>query len=297
MARSTTHPGDDLLIAAMDRELRRSSHGAIAAHLSDCERCQRRAADLLAASAHLRTVLREDVRDDEHDAVRHHRGRARLVVAMRNEEPHTDRLGTRVGRYRVVPLAATVAVAGLMVVMLVTKPRDPEPGAIATAAEGALPIMQLTPGATTSLSASQLCAGEQPTNAVPQDVAQRVLKAYRMEHVPRHEYELDALITPELGGTADAANLWPQRYRGGLWNAHVKDQVEDYLREAVCSGTVDLRTAQQDIATNWVAAYQKYFHRATPLAATADNRGGDVPVLLIAGNMIFAESASHVGGP
>jgi len=38
-------------------------------------------------------------------------------------------------------------------------------------------------------------------------------------------YEVDYLITPELGGATDIRNLWP--YGDTVWNAHVKDQLED----------------------------------------------------------------------
>jgi hypothetical protein len=33
----------------------------------------------------------------------------------------------------------------------------------------------------------------------------------------------------------------------------------------VCEGRVDLRTAQRDIAADWVAAYRKYFKTGAPL--------------------------------
>jgi len=43
-----------------------------------------------------------------------------------------------------------------------------------------------------------------------------------------------------------------------LWNARVKDQLEQRLHELVCSGKLDLATAQHDIAVDWIAAYRKY---------------------------------------
>lgn len=70
--------------------------------------------------------------------------------------------------------------------------------------------------------------------------------------------KLDYLITPELGGTTEAADLWPERYTGSTWNARVKDHLELLLPRMVCTGEVDLPTAQRDIARNWVAAYRKY---------------------------------------
>jgi len=83
--------------------------------------------------------------------------------------------------------------------------------------------------------------------------------------VPPDEYELDYLITPQLGGSPDPRNLWPQRYGARVWNASVKDQLEDLLPRLVCEGRVDLRTAQKDIAADWVSAYRKYFKTAAPL--------------------------------
>jgi hypothetical protein len=51
----------------------------------------------------------------------------------------------------------------------------------------------------------------------------------------------------------DPGNLWPEDYRGSF-NAHDKDRLEDYLHQAVCSGKMSLRAAQEAIATNWVKA-------------------------------------------
>ena len=61
-----------------------------------------------------------------------------------------------------------------------------------------------------------------------------------MEGVPAHEYELDYLITPELGGSGDRRNLWPERYGARVWNARVKDELEQLLPQLVCRGEVDL---------------------------------------------------------
>ena len=62
--------------------------------------------------------------------------------------------------------------------------------------------------------------------------------------------ELDHLVPLELGGDNDAANLWVEA--GPLPNP--KDSVEDALNHAVCDGAITLRTAQREIAANWVKA-------------------------------------------
>ena len=38
-----------------------------------------------------------------------------------------------------------------------------------------------------------------------------------------------------------------------------------YLRSLVCAGQLDLATAQQEIARDWIAAYKKYFRTDKPL--------------------------------
>jgi hypothetical protein len=72
-------------------------------------------------------------------------------------------------------------------------------------------------------------------------------------------YEIDYLVTPQLGGATNIRNLWPQPSLNTVWNARVKDALEDRLHNMVCSGQLDLATAQRDLSRNWVAAYKKYF--------------------------------------
>ena len=134
----------------------------------------------------------------------------------------------------------------------------------------ALPIRALTPGATERVTADDLCAGRGPSKvSIAPSVRQAVLHDYRLDGLPDEEYELDYLITPELGGSADRRNLWPERYGSRIWNARVKDELEGLLPALVCRGAVDLSTAQQDIAADWVAAYKKYFHTDRPVSAQA----------------------------
>ncbi len=67
--------------------------------------------------------------------------------------------------------------------------------------------------------------------------------------------ELDHLVSLELGGSNDAANLWPQPHAGAV----VKDRLEDELHRQVCAGEVPLERAQAMIARDWVAAYHRIF--------------------------------------
>jgi hypothetical protein len=130
-----------------------------------------------------------------------------------------------------------------------------------------VPNPSLTPGATVLASREEVCRGANTKNkAVPVAVQRAVFDEYGIHTVEPRAYEVDYLITPALGGADDIHNLWPQSYRATVWNAEVKDALEDHLRDLVCGGQLDLATAQREIATNWVEAYKKYFHTDRPLS-------------------------------
>jgi hypothetical protein len=65
--------------------------------------------------------------------------------------------------------------------------------------------------------------------------------------------ELDHLVSLELGGSNDAANLWPESPS----TPNPKDKVENALNDAVCSGRVTLAAAQAAIASDWLTAETK----------------------------------------
>ena len=70
----------------------------------------------------------------------------------------------------------------------------------------------------------------------------------------RKDFELDHLISLQLGGHPKAVkNLWPEPYLEEMTNftAHVKDTFENYLKRQVCTGTMTLSEAQNQIATDW----------------------------------------------
>ena len=132
---------------------------------------------------------------------------------------------------------------------------------------GAAPNRRLTPGATRQVTIAEVCSApeEEVVGDVSVSLRQRVLQEYGMASARAEDYEIDYLIAPRLGGTEDIHNLWPEPYGANMWNARVKDALEERLHEMVCSGQLDLSTAQHDIATDWIAAYKKYFHTKKPL--------------------------------
>jgi len=70
--------------------------------------------------------------------------------------------------------------------------------------------------------------------------------------------EIDHIVSLELGGSNDMANLFPERL-----DAHpgyrVKDRLENRLHDLVCAGSISLRSAQRRIAANWQALYRQVY--------------------------------------
>lgn len=130
----------------------------------------------------------------------------------------------------------------------------------------AVPDRRLTPGAARFVSTSELCASQysDDARAVSAEIRQRVFQEYGMAG-KSYNYELDYLISPELGGTDDISNLWPEPASAAGWNMQVKDALENRLHQMVCRGNISLTTAQKDLATDWISAYKKYFHTTQPL--------------------------------
>ena len=123
-----------------------------------------------------------------------------------------------------------------------------------------IPNHSLTPGATRAVTIGDVCsmAHEEVVRDVPNSLRQQVFREYGIVNPRPEDYEIDYLIAPGLGGAEDIHNLWPEPILSSAWNAHVKDTLEERLHQLVCSGELDLPTAQQAIASDWITAYKKY---------------------------------------
>jgi hypothetical protein len=88
-----------------------------------------------------------------------------------------------------------------------------------------------------------------------------ILTRYGLPPGEHPDYEIDHLIPLCLGGSDDPSNLWaePRHSIEPKWNAEAKDRLERLLCDMVCSGQLDIGTAQQAFATDWIAAYRKYY--------------------------------------
>jgi hypothetical protein len=71
---------------------------------------------------------------------------------------------------------------------------------------------------------------------------------------------VDHLIPLCLGGADDDASLWPEPRRSiePQWNAERKDELEARACALVCTNAIDVHEAQEAIAEDWIAAYQRH---------------------------------------
>ena len=126
-------------------------------------------------------------------------------------------------------------------------------------AHNGLPDSACTPGAIfPDATTDKICQSGYASSVrnVPASEKDQVYAEYGIaSHYPG-QYEVDHLVSLELGGSNDISNLWPEA-ASPTPGFHEKDKVENYLHDQVCSGKIALHDAQVQIATNWLQIYQQ----------------------------------------
>jgi hypothetical protein len=280
MKNNHLHAADEQVLLHGGGELSASSSAQIRSHLEQCSQCRARLAELESTLAGFAEVHRE-ARAAELPPLGD--ARAQLMAKLTGlAAQDRDRVVQRIGANRFprsiwiafaehgrAAMLATVAIAAcLLIVIRLHAPEERSNPLSASLAHWDEPDLRLTPGATLPVTQNQVCRADPAGTiaAIPASLQRKVFEEYGVTPAQPEAYEVDYLITPELGGATDIRNLWPQPYQNTVWNAHVKDQLEDRLHRMVCQGEVDLATAQHDISTDWIAAYRKYFHADRPVA-------------------------------
>jgi hypothetical protein len=264
------HLSDEALLLVDDGELPPRRRVRARAHLDGCQVCRARLAGIEHTLARLSETQRAD---DGRPLPPANLARARLArriaedltqgASPRARFPVQDWLADR--RWLYGAAAALVALAtGLMVI------GQRRPFAVTPADAGGvflLPRPDLTPGAAAPVALHDICGDDRYGRTQPIVVAvhQAVFARYGAEYRRAAEYELDYLITPELGGVADPRNLWPQPFARTPWNAYVKDELERLLHQRVCDRSLELAVAQRELAADWISAYKRHFKTSVPL--------------------------------
>jgi len=127
----------------------------------------------------------------------------------------------------------------------------------------AAPDRRCSPGAYSSaLTRAVICSSSFRTASI-RDVPESEKHAVEIEYglAPRaygRTLEIDHIVSLELGGSNDVANLYPEKANAHP-GYHVKDKLEDAAHKAVCAGTISLRSAQRQIASNWEKLFKLLF--------------------------------------
>jgi hypothetical protein len=125
---------------------------------------------------------------------------------------------------------------------------------------GVLPDPVKTPGEVMTTDANLICRSgySKSVRHVPESVKRLAYEIYGITSRQPGEYEVDHLISLELGGSNSIKNLWPESFVTQPLNAHVKDELENKLHDLICSHQLPVAQAQHEIASNWIQAYEKY---------------------------------------
>ena len=115
----------------------------------------------------------------------------------------------------------------------------------------------LTPGAILTSDEKVVCSPgyAKSVRDVPDDLRTAAFRNYGLRRPTNYEgrYEVDHLISLELGGSNALTNLWPEpapEYKQ-------KDKIENAAHRAVCSGKMKLIDAQFKISQDWRALGQE----------------------------------------
>ena len=244
---NTPHVSDAELLLFLDGEIGSTENALVREHLNRCDTCRMRKDQLTRAAREFEMAYR-GLKTPSIDA-------PRSFLIARLGQPKSAPGGWP----RILLTAAAAVLIGIAV-------REAWP--VRTSYADFAPVPGLTPGATRDISRDSVCADGQDRaelRRVAHDVAQQVFLRYGIQSPSPRTYEIDHLIPTDLGGSEDPRNLWPQPYARGVWNARVKDALEERLRTLVCDGRIDLATAQRELARDWIGAYKRYFQTDKPL--------------------------------
>jgi len=259
-----------------DGELSGRRATRVRAHLASCWDCRARMAEIEGTIADFARVHRQHSGPGL-PPIDGARAQLKARLAELAAKPRAD---SWPGFFRVAPamrvaayICVTIFITAVISQVVVQPPATSTPhlGVVAYEAE-VVPNRSLTPGATRQVEVRDVCvmAHEEVVKAVPVALRQQVFQEYGIANADADNYEVDYLITPGLGGVEDIRNLWPEPSASPVWNSRVKDALEERLHQLVCSGKLDLPTAQREIANDWIATYRKYFSTDKPLPLGSD---------------------------
>jgi hypothetical protein len=266
MRNAERHLTAEELLLFQDGEMDSGSARIVQAHLTRCQDCSTALKRMKATLEHVDTIYRLD------EAELHERSGERMRLRMQLKQEAQG------GWLHLPPASLQWGILQAAVVIIVFAAGLYAMHEHLSTTESAdvpvrsLPNPKLTPGNVMPVGYADICPAKDQDQdpPLPVQVQDTVFREYGVSGATKErEFQVDYLISPQLGGTSEIRNLWPQPYRSTVWNASAKDALEGKLHRMVCQGEMPLSEAQQEIATDWIAAYKRYFRTETPLPSEA----------------------------
>lgn len=262
MFEASKHPSDEEILKFIDHELPAKYAERLREHLLACNECHKRHASLESRSLTLNEFY-------DSDPIEVNSTTARIRLQEKLAEHGRDGLLRRNSKllfHAALPIAAVTTLVAIGLTLYVGKYAGiSKLTGLKLSDQYLVPNRSLTPGAVRSVTLNEVCATKDDDldPSVSSSTKVAVLKEYGLssDQSAARKFQIDYLVNPQLGGTDDIRNLWPEPYSNGTWNAQAKDVLERHLHQMVCNHAVDLAEAQREIATNWIAAYKKYVGR------------------------------------
>ena len=267
MFNTSRHPSDEQILQFIDLELSTNRAERLQKHLVACQACQNRYALI---ENRLKTLKEfydaEEIVSSSRMAESRISLEKKLAEYGRNRSRHGFLMPLFDAR---LPIAALTMLVVIGVAFYVGRRAWQSRSEILSSSRKMLiPDSSLTPGAVRPVTLSEICSVTENDDLDPKvspSTEMAVLKEYGLltDTAAARNYQIDYLVNPQLGGTDDIRNLWPQPYSNSAWNAHAKDVLEQHLHRMVCNRAVNLADAQRELEVNWIAAYKKYFGKTS----------------------------------
>ena len=264
MPDGSQHLSDEEILQFIDNELPASRAKRLHEHVAACPKCRERQASIEGTLNNLSEFYISEQTESGSTVARSRTLLQEQLVEDRKRHSFWRRF-VAVGHLP-LPIAATAIVLVFIGIAFYGEKKIwiGKPSVLSPQEEAIVPNRSLTPGAVHAVTLKEICSStdDDLDPRVPSSTERAVLREYGLpSNGPSRNYQIDYLVNPQLGGTNDIRNLWPEPDSNAQWNAQSKDELERHLHQMVCNQTVDLAVAQREIATDWIAAYKKYVER------------------------------------
>ncbi|MBI5753674.1 DUF3761 domain-containing protein [Candidatus Peregrinibacteria bacterium] len=159
-----------------------------------------------------------------------------------------------------------------------------------------LPDPACTPGAVLTTDSKVICVTgyTKTVRHVSLKTKKDVFAEYGIPYSKHGDYEVDHLISLELGGSNDISNLWPELTKGDSGSL-IKDKLENSLHSQICNEKLSVTDAQSQISSDWVTYWAASGKSSASTKITSDKSAKTVSVVKQGKSTTPVDSSIPVG--